>query len=212
MTWCDSCKCHFASFCNFWVQDIKTKNLLAQSPSVYFLYLMGNSLTLRLLHVTYGPFQSGLKTFTAHSWRHFTPCDALLGSGTECYLMGRGCAAALGWEAVTGCRQKVRITGINQAVPEGFIMVWCTGLGLQQLIPLFLKKMRSPVLCRGRNNIRMRKLNGPRIVICSWGHLARHGSHSYPEKGGPQPVSPELCPGIILDGVWCQKQYQYQPI
>lgn len=204
----DSCKCHFASFCNFWVQDIKTKNLLAQSPSVYFLYLMGNSLSLLLLHVTYGPFQTGLKTFTAHSWRHFTPCDALLGSGTECYLMGRGCAAALGWEAVTGCRQKVRITRINQAVPEGFIMVWCTGLGLQQLIPLFLKKMRSPVLCRGRNNIRMRKLNGPRIVICPWGHLAWHGSHSYPEKGGPQPVSPELCPGIIRDGVWCQKQYQ----
>lgn len=107
-----SCKCHFAPFCNFWVQDINIRNLLAQSSSVYFLYLMRNSLSIRLLHVTYGPFQAGLKTFTAHSWRHFTPCGALLGSEAECYLMGRGCAAALGWEAVTGCRQKVRITGL----------------------------------------------------------------------------------------------------
>lgn len=112
----------------------------------------------------------------------FHPCGALLGSGTECYLMGRGCAAALGWEAVTGCRQKVRITRIYQAVPGGFVMIWCTVLGLQQLIPLFLKKIRSPVLCRERNNIFMRKLNGPRTVICPWGHLAWHGSHSYPSK------------------------------
>lgn len=178
----DSCKCHFASFCNFWMQDIKTKILLTQSSSVYFLYLMGNSLSIRLLHVTYGPSQAGLKTFTAHSWRHFTPCGALLVSGSECYLMGRGCAAALGWEAVTGCRQKVWITRINQAVPEGFIMIWCTVLGLQQLIPPFLKKMRSPVLCRERNSICMRKLNGPRTVICPWGHLAWHGSQSHPSK------------------------------
>lgn len=56
-----SCKCHFGE------QDIKTKNLLARSSSVYFLYLMGNCLSMRLLHVTYWPFQSGLKTFTAHS-------------------------------------------------------------------------------------------------------------------------------------------------
>lgn len=106
----DSSKCHFVSFCNFWVQDIKNKSLLAQSFSVYFLYLMGNSLPIHLWHVTYRPFQSRLNTLTAHSWRHLTPRGALLGSRTECYLMGRGCAAGLGWEAVTGCRQKVRIT------------------------------------------------------------------------------------------------------
>jgi len=92
------------------VQDIKTKSLLAQCFSVLFLYLMGNSLSIHLLHVTYGSLQSRLNTLTAKSWRHLTSHGALLGSRTECYLMGRGCATGLGWKAVTGCRQKVQIT------------------------------------------------------------------------------------------------------
>lgn len=67
-------KYHFASFCSFWVWDIKTKSLLAQSFSVYFLYLMENNLPLHLLHVTYRPFQSRLNILSQHTPEDTSPC------------------------------------------------------------------------------------------------------------------------------------------
>lgn len=87
----------------------------------------------------------------------------------------------------------------------------------QQRIPLFLIKMQSQVHYGERDNICTRKLNGPRTVLCPWGHLAWHDSQSHRgalsplqnrEGVVPKPALPELCPGTTWEGVWCQKQYQ----
>lgn len=178
----NSCKCHFASFCNFWGQDIQNQKPFSPVFICIFFVSDGKLSVHTFIACYLWAFPIWTENFHSTLLKTLHPLWCPSGQWNWVLPDGKGVCCSIRMRGSDRVLQKVWITRINQAVPEGFVMIWCTVLGLQQLIPLFLKKMRSPVLCREKNNICMRKLNGPRTVICPWGHLAWHGSHSCPSK------------------------------